>query len=267
MRHFTLCFPISRIGLPVLSAVEPGSSDLYVVLHRWLTVVPETPNQSGSPVLPAGSPGLYVVLPRLLTVVPGTPNQFVRYPGYWLLLGKPWYLHTAQTSSARIQDVELILIRRFYLPGVEPGISRSTGGTTTTVLPLRCEGTASSLDAALVGWLVTHVRTWRLGIDSEVRNLEINTSPDSITRQSNLQTCKMGRHLTTQLSTIYASSQISVQASVDIVRLRITLRYPLFLWWQTYPFQAVKLEAFNWASFTSSRMLDGWWLLLLVTVI
>jgi len=80
MWHFTLCIPTSRIGSLVLPA---GSPDLYVVLHRWLTVVPETPNHRiESPVLPAGSPGLYVVLPRWLTVVPETSNHFVRYPGY-----------------------------------------------------------------------------------------------------------------------------------------------------------------------------------------
>jgi len=33
--------------------------------------------------------------------------------------------HAAQTSSARIQDVDVILIWRLCLPGVEPGISRS----------------------------------------------------------------------------------------------------------------------------------------------
>jgi len=44
---------------------------------------------------------------------------------------KPWYYHAAQTSSARIQDVDVILILRLYLLGVEPGISRSTVGTTT----------------------------------------------------------------------------------------------------------------------------------------
>ena len=32
--------------------------------------------------------------------------------------------HAAQTSSARIQDVDVISIWRLYLPGVEPGISR-----------------------------------------------------------------------------------------------------------------------------------------------
>jgi len=50
---------------------------------------------------------------------------FVGYPGYWLLLGKPDEYHTVQTSSARIQDFDVILTWRLYLPGVEPGISRS----------------------------------------------------------------------------------------------------------------------------------------------
>jgi len=39
---------------------------------------------------------------------------------------KPWYYHAAQTSSARIQDVDVILIWRLYFLGVEPGISRSS---------------------------------------------------------------------------------------------------------------------------------------------
>ena len=33
--------------------------------------------------------------------------------------------HAAQTSSARIQDVDAISIWRLYLPAVEPGISRA----------------------------------------------------------------------------------------------------------------------------------------------
>ena len=42
MRHFTLCIPTSRSGSPVLPAVEAGSPGVYVVLHRWLTVVPDS---------------------------------------------------------------------------------------------------------------------------------------------------------------------------------------------------------------------------------
>jgi len=61
---------------------------------------------------------------------------FVGYPGYWLLLGKPDEYHAAHTSSARIQDVDVILIWRLYLPGIEPGISRSLVGI-TTVTPWR----------------------------------------------------------------------------------------------------------------------------------
>jgi len=48
MRHFTLCISTSRIGSPVLPAVEAGSPGVYIFLHRWLTVVLETPKQSGS---------------------------------------------------------------------------------------------------------------------------------------------------------------------------------------------------------------------------
>jgi len=44
---------------------------------------------------------------------------------------KPWYYHAAQASSARIQDVDVILIWRLYLPGVEPGILRSLVGRIT----------------------------------------------------------------------------------------------------------------------------------------
>jgi len=36
--------------------------------------------------------------------------------------------HAAPTSSSRIQDVDVILIWRFNLPGIEPGISRSKIG-------------------------------------------------------------------------------------------------------------------------------------------
>jgi len=41
--------------------------------------------------------------------------------------------HAAQTSFARIQDVDVILIWRFHLPGIEPGIPRSRAG----IKPLR----------------------------------------------------------------------------------------------------------------------------------
>jgi len=37
-------------------------------------------------------------------------SPFVGYPGYRLLLGKPDEYHAAQTSSARIQDVDVISI-------------------------------------------------------------------------------------------------------------------------------------------------------------
>jgi len=46
----------------------------------------------------------------------------------------PWYYHAAQTSSARIQDVDVILIWRLYFPGVESGISRSLVGSFTATL-------------------------------------------------------------------------------------------------------------------------------------
>jgi len=74
VRHFTLCIPASRIGSPVFPAVEASSPGVYVVLHRWLTVVPETPKQVG--------PVVRCIASLAHRVEPEAPNQFVRYPGY-----------------------------------------------------------------------------------------------------------------------------------------------------------------------------------------
>jgi len=62
---------------------------------------------------------------------------------------KPWYYHAAQTSSARIQDVDVINISRLYFLESNPGFH----GRQSVQLPVRREGTASSLDRL-------YIKTW-----------------------------------------------------------------------------------------------------------